>query len=123
SRARRRRSHTRRTDRAARRTVSDRRCISMTLRLPQIVVIVATIVGAIFLLMPVPAGMSPLMMRAAAVIVVALGIWSTGAMPSYFGSLLFLFAAMVLAVAPASVVFSGFHAGATWLVFGGLVIG
>jgi di/tricarboxylate transporter len=95
----------------------------MTLRLPQIVVIAAAIVGAIFLVMPVPGGMSPVMMRAAAVIVVALGIWSTGAMPSYFGSLLFLFAAMVLAVAPANVVFSGFHAGATWLVFGGLVIG
>ncbi len=95
----------------------------MTLRLPQIVVIAAAIAGAIFLLMPVPAGMNPVMMRAAAVIVVALGIWSTGAMPSYFGSLLFLFASMVLVVAPAPIVFSGFHAGATWLVFGGLVIG
>jgi di/tricarboxylate transporter len=79
--------------------------------------------GALFLLMPLPVGMTPVMMRAAAVIIVALGIWSTGAVPSYFGSLLFLFACMVLNVAPAEVVFSGFHASATWLVFGGLVIG
>jgi len=95
----------------------------MTLRLPHLAAIAAAIVGALLLIIPVPAGLTPVMMRAAAIILVALGIWSTGALPSYFGALLFLFATMVLAVAPADVVFSGFHAGATWLVFGGLVIG
>ena len=62
------------------------------------------------------------MMRAAAVVVIALGLWSTAVVPAYYGSLVFLFLAMVLAVGPAGIVFSGFHAGATWLVFGGLVI-
>ena len=95
----------------------------MSLRLPQIVMIASFLAAAAFLAMPVPAGMTPAMLRGAAVIVVALGIWSTGAAPSYFGALLFMFGSMVLVVAPANVVFSGFHAGATWLVFGGLVIG
>jgi di/tricarboxylate transporter len=95
----------------------------MKLRLPHLFVIAATVAGAVLLLMPVPDSMSPVMMRAAAVILVALGIWSTGAMPSYFGSLLFLLTAMVLAVAPATIVFSGFHAGASGQVFGVLVIG
>lgn len=62
-------------------------------------------------------------MKAGAVIVLAIGLWATAVVPSYFGSLIFLFLAVILAVAPANVVFSGFHSGATWLVFGGLVIG
>ena len=95
----------------------------MTLRLPQAILALAVIAGAALLLLPTPDGVSPLMMRASAIVIVVLGIWSTGAVPPYFGALLFLFGAMVLAVAPANIVFSGFHAGATWLVFGGLVIG
>jgi anion transporter len=77
---------------------------------------------ALFVLPP-PMGVEPEVMKAAAVIVLALGLWATAIVPSYFGSLIFLFMAVILAVAPAKVVFSGFHAGATWLVFGGLVIG
>lgn len=95
----------------------------MTLRLPQVLLALALLAGALMLLLPAPAGAPPQMTRAAAVVVVALGMWATNVVPSYFGSLVFLFLAMVLAVAPANVVFSGFHAGATWLVFGGLVIG
>ncbi len=73
--------------------------------------------------MPPPVGATPVIMRAAAIIVLAIGLWSTAVIPPYLGALVFLFAAMVLGVAPASAVFSGFHAGAMWLVFGGLVIG
>jgi di/tricarboxylate transporter len=62
-------------------------------------------------------------MRAGAVILFAIGLWATAVVPSYFGALIFLFAAVVLSIAPAKVVFSGFHSGATWLVFGGLVFG
>jgi len=75
------------------------------------------------LLIPSPQGIEPVMMKAGAVIVLAIGLWATAIVPSYFGSLIFLFAAVVLAVAPPKVVFSGFHAAAMWLVFGGLVFG
>ena len=77
----------------------------------------------VLLLMPPPQGIEPIMMKAGAVIILAIGMWATAIVPSYFGSLIFLFAAVVLAVAPPKVVFSGFHAGAMWLVFGGLIFG
>ena len=77
----------------------------------------------VLLLMPPPQGIEPIMMRAGAVIILAIGMWATAIVPSYFGSLIFLFAAVALAVAPPKVVFSGFHAGAMWLVFSGLVFG
>ena len=77
----------------------------------------------VLLLMPPPQGIEPIMMRAGAVIILAIGMWATAIVPSYFGSLIFLFTAVVLAVAPPKVVFSGFHAGAMWLVFGGLIFG
>ncbi len=83
----------------------------------------ALIISVVLFMVPAPAGIAPATLKAGAVIVLALGLWSTAVVPSYFGSLIFLFAAVVLAIAPAKVVFSGFHAGATWLVFGGLVIG
>jgi len=62
-------------------------------------------------------------MKSAAVIFLAIGLWSTAVLPSSFGSLIFLFVTVVLSIAPAKVVFSGFHSSATWLVFGGLIIG
>ncbi|MBT5429337.1 MAG: SLC13 family permease, partial [Rhodospirillaceae bacterium] len=61
--------------------------------------------------------------EAAAVIMLAVGLWSTAIIPSFFGSLIFMFVAVVLSIAPPKVVFSGFHSGATWLVFGGLIFG
>lgn len=76
-----------------------------------------------FLLIPPIEGMTPVVMRAVAVVVLAIGMWSTGVLPSYLGSLIFMFLAMVLAVAPANVTFSGFTSGAMWLVFAGLVLG
>ncbi|MBI4291017.1 MAG: anion permease [Betaproteobacteria bacterium] len=84
---------------------------------------VAVAVSGALLLVPGIAGLNPQQARTAAVVVLAIGLWSTAVIPAFLGSLVFLFAAMVLAVAPASVVFSGFHSAAMWLVFGGLVLG
>ena len=84
---------------------------------------VAVAVSGVLLMAPGIAEVDPLQARTAAVVVLAIGFWSTAVVPPFLGSLVFLFAAMVLAVAPASVVFSGFHSGAMWLVFGGLVLG
>jgi di/tricarboxylate transporter len=50
-------------------------------------------------------------------------LWATGSLPEHLTALLFFFLAMLLALAPAEVIFSGFASSALWLVFGGLVLG
>jgi len=95
----------------------------MTFNPVKFVLILAVLASVILYLMPASIGVEPQVMKAGAVIILAIGLWSTAIVPSSFGSLIFLFVAVVLAIAPANVVFSGFHSGATWLVFGGLVFG
>lgn len=63
------------------------------------------------------------MLTVAALIAVTVGLWATGKLPEYLTALLFFAVAMVLAVAPASVIFSGFASAAFWLVVSGYVIG
>ncbi len=55
--------------------------------------------------------------------IVTIGLWSTARLPEYLTALLFFTAAMVLHVAPANVVFSGFLSSAFWLVVSGFVLG
>lgn len=62
-------------------------------------------------------------MTAAALIAATIGLWATGRLPEYLTALLFFAAAMILAVAPAAVVFSGFASAAFWLVVSGYVLG
>ena len=50
-------------------------------------------------------------------------LWATGRLPEYLTALLFFTVAMILSVAPASVIFSGFASSAFWLVVSGYVIG
>ena len=88
-----------------------------------IIFFVALAFSVFLLLAPMPLGMAPKVLPAAAVVLLAVALWSTAVVSSALGSIIFLFAAVVLSVAPASIVFSGFYAGATWLVFGGLVVG
>lgn len=80
-------------------------------------------ISALLLLAPAPPEVPAAVMRAAGVMVVAIGLWSSGAIPEYLTAILFFFLAVVLAVAPPAEVFAGFHSTAVWLVFGGLVIG
>jgi di/tricarboxylate transporter len=68
-------------------------------------------------------GLDPALAPAAALVLLALGLWVTGALPFHLTALLLFFLATVLAVAPPAVVFAGFASSALWLVFGGLVIG
>jgi di/tricarboxylate transporter len=75
------------------------------------------------LLMPTPAGVDPGMMRAAALVLVTLALFATGALPEYLSAIIFLTLGMLLAVAPAQTVFAGFYSTAVWLVFGGLIVG
>jgi len=90
---------------------------------PKLLLSVAILVSAVLVLLPTPAGIEPKIMTSSAVVLLAIALWSTAVVPSVLGSLIFMLVAVVLVVAPPSVVFSGFHAGATWLVFGGVVIG
>ncbi len=88
----------------------------------RLVAALATLAFVGFVVAPPPAGVTPNMMRAAGAVILAIGLWSTAVVPHYFVSLVFMLVAMLLAIAPAEVVFSGFHAGAMWLVFGGLIL-
>lgn len=72
--------------------------------------------------MPAPAGTSPETMHAAALVVLTIGLWAVGTLPEHIVGLLFFMLAMVLAVAPAEVVFSGFASATLWLVLGGLIL-
>lgn len=61
-------------------------------------------------------------LRATALVVFAVGLWATAAVPEYLVALIFLFVAAVTAVVPPEVVFSGFTTSTLWLVFGGLIV-
>lgn len=61
--------------------------------------------------------------RAGALVVATVVLLATGALPEFVTAILFFVVAMLFAVAPAEVVFSGFHSAGFWIVFGGLVIG
>ena len=95
----------------------------MILTSPKFLFALIAITSVSIFFWPSPVGIDPHIMKGAAVIILAIGLWSTAVVSPSFGSLIFLFIAVVLAIAPAKVVFSGFHSGATWLVFGGLILG
>ena len=81
------------------------------------------LIGAVIVYAILPAGsLGKEGIRAASLVVLAIGFWATGVLPEHHTALLFLLLSVVSKVAPASVVFSGFHSSAAWLVFGGLVL-
>ncbi|MDO6513418.1 MULTISPECIES: SLC13 family permease [unclassified Neptuniibacter] len=59
----------------------------------------------------------------ACLILSALVLLATSAISEHLSMLIFMTAAMLLAIAPAEVVFSGFSSTACWLIFSGLIIG
>lgn len=58
-----------------------------------------------------------------ALAITVVGMWATRFTAEHLTSLIFFLAAMVLSVAEADAVFSGFAAGAFWLLFGGMILG
>ena len=77
--------------------------------------------ATIFFLAP-PAGYTSQTMHAGALCLLVIGLWALGALPEHLVGLIFFLLAMVFAIAPADVVFSGFASGTLWLVLGGLII-
>lgn len=73
--------------------------------------------AAIFCIPP-PAGVNAVTMHAAALVVLTVGLWALGALPEHVTALLFFLLAVVLAVAPPQIVFSGFASATMWLVLG-----
>ena len=83
------------------------------------IAVASIIVGAALQNSP---GLPPGGAWAAGLVVFSIGAWATRALPEPLTALLFFLIAMMLGVAPAAVVFSGFASTALWLVFGGLVL-
>lgn len=81
------------------------------------------IVAVSFAVIPGAWGLDPTMGRAATVVAGALTLWATGVVPEPVTAVGFFLACILLGVAAPEAVFSGFSAGAFWLVFGGLVVG
>ena len=72
--------------------------------------------------LPPPAGASAGTMHAAGLVLLTIALWGLGVMAEHVTALLFFLLAMVLAIAPAELVFSGFTSATMWLVLGGLFI-
>jgi len=81
------------------------------------------LLAIILYIIPVSDPENEKIMRAGALIVFTLGFWATAALPEYMTALIFLLIAAVSKIASPSIIFSGFHSGAFWLVLGGLIIG
>jgi len=91
--------------------------------LPRTVAAAAMLAAVALLLVPVPQDVEAGTLRVAAVALVAMGLWATGIVPGHLAAIVFFLLAMLLSIAPAEVVFAGFHSTAVWLVFGGLILG
>jgi len=94
----------------------------LSLRPRQAVSLAAIVVAGVFLLAETAAGGSSLG-KAAIVVVLAIGLWTTGWLPEWLTALVFFSLCMMGKVAPAADVFAGFSSSATWLVLAGAVIG
>lgn len=80
------------------------------------------LVSLALFLMPPPAGVKTDMLRAGALVLLAVGFWATGVLPEFVTALLFILLSVLSSVAPLPVIFSGFSSQALWLVFGGMIL-
>jgi len=88
---------------------------------PILTALVVAAAAAIFFAPP-PAGFSSATMHAAGLVVLAIGLWAFHLLPEHLTGLIFMALAVLFAVAPPQVVFSGFASATMWLVLGGLFI-
>ena len=88
----------------------------------RVAAILIVISAAIIYFIPPTGPLDKEAVRAAALVVFAIGFWATGALPEHLTALLFVLLAIISKVAPVRVVLSGFYSSAVWLVFGGIVL-
>ena len=80
-------------------------------------------IAALLIYLPYTLNNEPAPYHAAALLLVAVTLWSTHKLPEHVTALVLMLGAVLMAVAPPLTAFSGFGSGGTWLTFGGLVIG
>jgi len=96
----------------------------LTMSMRQLLVLVFLAgVACIILALPVPDSRASSVLPVFAITFFTIGLWATGVLQEYLGALIFFVLAMMFAVAPPDVVFSGFASTAFWLVFGGVIMG
>ncbi len=86
-----------------------------------IIAAIATVASILLLATPLWTG-DIVVWQAAGLVLFTVAMWATSAIPLHITALIMFLVSVVLDIAPADVTFTGFHASATWLVFGGLVI-
>ena len=86
-------------------------------------VVGVALLGALWAAWMPPAWLPPGTAVATGVVLVTIALLASGVVAEAVSVLLFFLAAMLLAIAPGSVVFSGFASSAFWIVFGGLILG
>lgn len=91
-------------------------------RLASLFAVLVCVGATVVFLLPPPAGVTVNTMHAAALLVFTVGLWASGTLPEHFTGFLFFLLAMLLAVAPPQIVFSGFASATLWLVLGGLIL-
>lgn len=91
-------------------------------RLNHILVLPFLLAAGALLLLPA-ATIPPHAAMGGALAIAAVGFWATASLPEHMTALIFFLVAMVFGVAESQAVFSGFSAGAFWLLFGGMILG
>lgn len=89
---------------------------------PGMMIAALSIAAGVALLVHPPPFLSDEEARAAALTIITISFWATGIIPEYLTALFFFLFAMLFAISPPHVVFSGFQSTAMWMIFSGLVI-
>ncbi len=111
-----------RRDAAASVAISDIRARLRQLTMAQVAASLG-VLSAIVLMITAPDLARPGPLEAAAVLILFLGLWITKTVPDHLAAIIFFIAAVSVIGVPPDIALSGFHAGAVWLVLGGLIVG
>ncbi len=94
-----------------------------SLQVPRLVAGLTLAASVALVVLPPPEGVDGRAMQGAALTVFAIGLYASRIIPEFLTAFAYFLVAMLFAVVPANVVFSGFQSTAFWLVFSGLIIG
>ncbi len=79
--------------------------------------------GTVLFFLPVTDPATETAIRGGAALLVFMGLWLVRATPDHLAAILFFGTVPALGLAPSEIVFSGFRAGALWLILAGFIIG
>ncbi|MCZ6772517.1 MAG: SLC13 family permease [Proteobacteria bacterium] len=81
------------------------------------------VTGTVLYFLPVADPATETAIRGGAALLVFMGLWLVRATPDHLAAILFFGTIPALGLAPPEIVFSGFRAGALWLILAGFIIG